>query len=108
MHFHLLDPRNHDWPLISSPWPVLSILIVYLYFVKNIGPKFMANRKPFDLQTVINVYNIIQILINIYIGFVVSLSSLHCIIYLRLITDNFLGFILFIPATRLQLEMSAD
>lgn len=66
------DPRTQNFPLLGSPIPILVILGTYLYFVKSIGPKWMQNRQPYNLQSVINVYNFLQIIINFYLGTFVS------------------------------------
>ncbi|KAH8288692.1 hypothetical protein KR054_007946 [Drosophila jambulina] len=52
-------------PLMSSHKPVLAILVVYLIFIKVLGPRLMANRKAFDLRGSIKAYNIFQILYNV-------------------------------------------
>lgn len=49
-------------PLMSSPFPMLAIVGAYLYFVLKLGPKMMESRKPFKLDKVIIVFNILQIL----------------------------------------------
>uniref|UniRef100_A0A336K4P6 Elongation of very long chain fatty acids protein n=1 Tax=Culicoides sonorensis TaxID=179676 RepID=A0A336K4P6_CULSO len=64
------DPRNEHYPLLGSPFPILGIIAVYLYFVNSLGPRSMENRKPFEAQRLINVYNIAQVLINLFIGIV--------------------------------------
>ncbi|KAK9738409.1 GNS1/SUR4 family [Popillia japonica] len=56
------DARVDDWPLMSSCWSVVAIVAVYLYIVFNLGPKFMENRKPFELKWVLIGYNIFQVL----------------------------------------------
>ncbi|KAG4065901.1 hypothetical protein HA402_012579 [Bradysia odoriphaga] len=73
--YHILndiqgDPRNdeHGFIGVGSPFPVLAIIAGYVYFVKVLGPKIMANRQPFDLTKVIYVYNLFQVLLNLYIG----------------------------------------
>lgn len=66
------DPRNEHYPLLGSPVPILSILAIYLYFVNSLGPRLMENRKPFQLKTIINGYNIAQVLINLFLGINVS------------------------------------
>ncbi|XP_012288732.1 elongation of very long chain fatty acids protein AAEL008004 [Orussus abietinus] len=55
------DPRTKDFFLISSPWPVLIIMTSYLYFVQTLGPRLMANRKPFNLDRIMQIYNALQI-----------------------------------------------
>lgn len=64
-----------DLFLLKSPWPVLAILAAYLYFVNGAGQNWMKDRKPFELNSIINVYNIAQVFLNLYIGVGVSLTS---------------------------------
>ena len=52
----LADPRVEKWPLMSSPFPTIGLVLSYLYFVK-VGPKLMASRKPFELRPLILIYN---------------------------------------------------
>ncbi|KXJ69192.1 hypothetical protein RP20_CCG028428 [Aedes albopictus] len=61
------DPRHADHFLMNPPWLPVAIIGGYLYFVLNLGPKFMANRKPYDLKLLMQVYNILQVLANIYL-----------------------------------------
>ncbi|XP_055371198.1 elongation of very long chain fatty acids protein 7-like [Condylostylus longicornis] len=58
------DPRAKDFPLLGSVWPTIGLLAVYMYFVQNVGPKWMKNRKAFELKTVILVYDAIQVILN--------------------------------------------
>lgn len=51
---------------------MLAIIAVYLYFVTGRGQKWMKNQEAYDLTSVINVYNIVQIIANMYLGFGVS------------------------------------
>jgi hypothetical protein len=53
--------------LMDSPWPVITILAAYLYFVLKIGPEFMKYRRPMNIDRVVMVYNIIQVLFSLYI-----------------------------------------
>ncbi|CAO1421141.1 unnamed protein product [Diamesa tonsa] len=46
---------------MGTPYPLLGILAVYLWFVKIAGPRMMENRKPMDLKKIIIAYNIFQI-----------------------------------------------
>lgn len=66
------DPRNEHYPLLGSPLPIMAILAVYLYFVNSLGPRLMEHRKPFEMKTIINAYNIAQVVVNLVIGVVVS------------------------------------
>lgn len=69
---NLSDPRTNDWLLIKSPLPAAGILIAWLYFVTSWGPKFMANRKPFQLEKTLIVYNFFQVALSIYIFYEVK------------------------------------
>ena len=59
-----VDPRSENWPLVSSPWPVASILAFYVYFVKFWGPKWMQNRPAYDVRAILIVYNIIVAILS--------------------------------------------
>ncbi|XP_025193398.1 elongation of very long chain fatty acids protein 4-like [Melanaphis sacchari] len=61
------DKQIDSWMLMSTPWPILSILIVYLLFVLKIGPKMMENREPFKIKRIMMVYNILQAMYNLFI-----------------------------------------
>jgi len=61
------DPRVSEFPLMAGgPWVLISILSIYLLFVKSLGPRLMANRKPFDLRRPIFVYNVAMMIANGY------------------------------------------
>ena len=61
------DPRTNDWFLIGSPVPGVSILIGYLYFVLSWGPKHMEHRKPYQLNNLLVIYNLMQVLLSIWL-----------------------------------------
>ncbi|XP_055611234.1 elongation of very long chain fatty acids protein AAEL008004-like [Uranotaenia lowii] len=58
------DNRSLDLPFMESPWPVMGILISYLYVVLRAGPRYMEKRKPYDLRNIIRIYNIAQVVLN--------------------------------------------
>lgn len=62
--FSFEDPRSDKLWLVSSPFPLLCLTSFYVWFSLRIGPKWMANRKPYNPQRLILVYNIMQILGN--------------------------------------------
>lgn len=66
---------------MSTPWPVLSILVAYLLFVLKFGPKMMENRQPFKIKRIIMVYNIAQTIYNIFIVSEVSVIHFNRNIY---------------------------
>ncbi|XP_064482576.1 very long chain fatty acid elongase AAEL008004-like [Ornithodoros turicata] len=60
------DPRTMEWKFIANPGYIVFILCSYLYVCKIWGPRFMENRKPYNLRTAIAVYNLLQVLTNMY------------------------------------------
>lgn len=55
--------------MIKSPVPGLTILAAYLYFINSLGPRLMANRKPFKLEKTLIVYNLIQVIVSCWLVF---------------------------------------
>jgi hypothetical protein len=53
---------------------VLSILAAYLYFVTGFGQRLMKDRKAYELKSIINAYNIVQIIVNFYLGMGVDIK----------------------------------
>lgn len=53
--------------MTGTPYPVFTILVVYLGFVLKAGPQLMNNKSPYVLKTLMRVYNIVQVLYNLYI-----------------------------------------
>ncbi|CAL1678602.1 unnamed protein product [Lasius platythorax] len=62
----LSAPLSREWPLISSPFPLMLIIFGYLYFVLYAGPRYMEDRPPYKLRTFISLYDLIQILANLW------------------------------------------
>lgn len=48
-------------------FPLLTILVSYLYFCLYAGPRFMKDRKPLQLRKTLIVYNAIQVVVSIYL-----------------------------------------
>ncbi|XP_011495487.1 PREDICTED: elongation of very long chain fatty acids protein AAEL008004 [Ceratosolen solmsi marchali] len=61
------DPRTQDWLLVSGPGPILTIILLYLYFSVSIGPRLMRDKKPFDLRNTLIFYNFTQVLLSMYL-----------------------------------------
>lgn len=61
------DARVKDYPLMQSPIQMTAILLVYVVFSVYIGPRLMANRKPFRLNTAMIIYNLSMVLLNAYV-----------------------------------------
>lgn len=59
------DPRVSDWPLMDSPIPTFAIVVLYLYGVTLLGPRVMANKKPFQLRGTLIAYNAFQVIFSL-------------------------------------------
>lgn len=68
------DDRVADWLLIRSPLPIVYIFITYLAFVV-IGPRWMKDRKPFHLKSVLIIYNGFQVFLSSYMFYEFLVSS---------------------------------
>ncbi|XP_023178041.2 elongation of very long chain fatty acids protein F-like [Drosophila hydei] len=89
--FRREDPWTAQVYLLTSPWPVICICSAYLLFVYRIGPRFMQNRKPYNLKNVILIYNICQMIYNatmflliFYYIFIVNVYDKSCMETLKL------------------------
>ncbi|XP_012350925.1 elongation of very long chain fatty acids protein [Apis florea] len=60
-------PITKDWFLMSGPGPLMMIIVSYLYFCLSAGPKYMKDKKPYELRIAMIVYNFIQVLLSIYL-----------------------------------------
>lgn len=65
----LRDQRVDEWPLMSSPLPTVALCGLYFYTVKFMGPRFMKERKPYDLKNTIIVYNLVQVAFSAWLLF---------------------------------------
>ncbi|XP_077995103.1 very long chain fatty acid elongase 4-like [Glandiceps talaboti] len=60
------DPRTKDWFLMPTPYVTYGLAALYLFIVWK-GPKFMENRKPFELRKFMIGYNAVLVMISTYI-----------------------------------------
>ncbi|ALC40871.1 CG30008, partial [Drosophila busckii] len=67
--------------LMRTPWFMFSTLAIYLLFVTRWGPRFMDNRKPFELKTLIIVHNIVQVLSCIFVVYEILYISENTILF---------------------------
>ncbi|KAL2101701.1 hypothetical protein ACEWY4_003462 [Coilia grayii] len=77
-HDYLLkrtDHRVRDYPLMQSPIQMTLLLLGYVFFVLYVGPRFMANRKPFHLNTAMIVYNFSMVAFNAFIVYEFLMSG---------------------------------
>lgn len=68
------DPRVADLLMMSSPLPSAYICMGYIIFV-FVGPAIMKNKKPFDLKSVIIIYNLCTFLISGYLFYEFLMSG---------------------------------
>lgn len=65
--WELRDMRVEGWPLMSSPLPTVLICANYVILVTVVGPRFMRDRKPFQLRGFLVAYNCLQVVLNAWI-----------------------------------------
>lgn len=46
---------------MSTPFAIWAIMACYVYTVKVLGPRFMKNRKPYQIENIIIVYNVLMV-----------------------------------------------
>lgn len=56
-----------EWFLASGPAPLAMIIASYVYFCLFAGPRYMKDKKPYELRTILVVYNFIQVLLSAYL-----------------------------------------
>ena len=56
---------------MKTPFPAIAIIVAYFVFLW-IGPKVMANRKPFDLKPVLVIYNAFLVGLSVYMFYEVK------------------------------------
>ncbi|XP_055374697.1 elongation of very long chain fatty acids protein 7 [Condylostylus longicornis] len=59
------DPRTKDWFLSDNPQKLFMILGAYLFFCLYAGPRYMRDRKPFELKNTLLIYNAFQVIFSI-------------------------------------------
>lgn len=64
MLVNLFSDTRIDHLPFTSPLSAMLVITFYLYFVKKLGPAYMSKRKPFGLQKLICIYDLIQIILN--------------------------------------------
>ncbi|XP_037088615.1 elongation of very long chain fatty acids protein-like [Pollicipes pollicipes] len=71
----LRDPRMDDFPLMSSPFPVLAICLTYVWTVCWLGPRWMKNRPPYDVRRLLVVYNAAQVMLSLLLFYRMLMSG---------------------------------
>jgi len=62
------DKRTQNWYLVYNPWIPISTLAIYIYFCYN-AKKLTSNLPTYSLKTVILVYNLLMLLLNVYMTY---------------------------------------
>lgn len=60
------DARFEGFLLFDYPALMASLVIIYICTVLKWGPDFMKNRKPFNLQSLIRMFNLVHVFANVY------------------------------------------
>lgn len=61
------DYRSSDYLMIRHGLLLpLGILLIYFFFVTQIGPRLMAKRPPFSLKWTLLVYNVFMVALNLH------------------------------------------
>lgn len=60
---------------MDSPFPTLALCFAYYYLVRVAGPRFMANREPFELRWALKAYNIFQIIFNSWLFYNIGMTG---------------------------------
>uniref|UniRef100_A0A8C5MN51 Elongation of very long chain fatty acids protein n=1 Tax=Leptobrachium leishanense TaxID=445787 RepID=A0A8C5MN51_9ANUR len=68
-------PRVEDWPLMSSPILQTVVIGAYIYFVTSFGPRFMENRKPYELKEIMALYNFFMVAFSFYMCYEFLMSG---------------------------------
>lgn len=67
------DARTEGWFLChfnSTIWPTpFLICAAYVIFAVKIGPSFMEHRKPYEISTLMNLYNLFQVVANVALAY---------------------------------------
>ncbi|XP_069126862.1 very long chain fatty acid elongase 4-like [Argopecten irradians] len=69
------DPRVQSWPLMETPVPLLTLLVLYLVMVYQ-GPRAMAPHKPLPLTSVLVAYNLALVCLSAYMFYEFLVTSI--------------------------------
>nr|APH81340.1 elongase1 [Paracyclopina nana] len=61
------DKRVDGWFMMNSFWPTFLTCSAYVYIVKVAGPRFMKDRKPYNINTFLVYYNALQVVLSTYL-----------------------------------------
>lgn len=55
-----------SYEFLKTPFPLVTLLTVYLWIVLKVAPAYMKSRKPFNISAVIQFYNVFQVVACAY------------------------------------------
>ncbi|GFY41949.1 elongation of very long chain fatty acids protein AAEL008004 [Trichonephila inaurata madagascariensis] len=61
------DPRVASWPMMDNPMKGLTLVVMYLGFVKVVGPAWMRDQKPYELRFPMVIYNFLLVGISAWV-----------------------------------------
>lgn len=67
----------NSWLLMSTPMSPALLLTTYLMIILKVGPNYMKDRKPYQLQNIITTYNIFQVFVSIYLVYESAKLLIH-------------------------------
>ena len=81
--WELRDKRVDGWPMLDSYWPTLLLCSSYVYIVTLWGPRFMKDRKPYNISTFLVYYNLFQVILSTYIFVMVRTFLIHSLFFIN-------------------------
>lgn len=69
------DKRVDGWFLMDSPVPTIMLSMIYVTLATLIGPQLMKHREPFNLKVFIQFYNIISVILSIYVVYETGIAG---------------------------------
>ena len=73
----LADKRTSNWALMSSPWPVLCLVMFYILAVV-LGPRLMKTRDAFNIKRILIIYNLFLVILSVYMMYEVGIAGIRC------------------------------
>lgn len=74
--FNIPDPRVQGFLFMDNPLPTIGLVLTYLSCVLVIGPLWMRDRKPFNINSILVIYNAFQVTLSAYMFYEVSFDKI--------------------------------
>lgn len=52
--------------MVGEVWPLVNLMVLYVFGVKLVGPRMMKDRRPFDIRHIVLCYNFLMILACVF------------------------------------------